>query len=125
MNVFYYYYFLFYKKVLEEEESHLTAILVLSFSISLVVNIIINLILIFSANFVLNKWSMLGVLVLIILYLYYRMYNKERAKQIIEMKPQFFNSKKLSILSTIIFFLTTLSILFWGPIFVRHLMELR
>lgn len=123
IKVFYNYYFLFYAKILRDNEPHLLTTIALSASEGFLINGIIQ---IFLARFFcisVDKWSMIGILALLIFvnYLYY--HRAGNANEIVKTNPMFFSSHKLSIVLTSLFFIVTLSFLFWEPIYVKHLME--
>lgn len=66
LDVLYYYYFLFYSKILKDDEPHLLATIVLSFSESLLLNY--SIIIIgshFYCVYLLEKWEMIGVIVIL------------------------------------------------------------
>jgi hypothetical protein len=114
MNVFYYYYYLFYTRVLPDDEPHATVIFTLSFSESLLVNYFID----FACahlfcKFLLGKWPMIAIFLLIVAVNYLIYFKTGRNKKVIENKPKFFNSNRASIILTGIFFLVTTSFLFW------------
>lgn len=115
MSVFYYYYYLFYTRVLPDDEPHATVIFTLSFSESLLVNYAIDFCAVhLLCQFLLSKWSMISIFILIVVANYLIYYRTGRNKDIIERKPRFFNSRGVSIVITILFFLVTTSFLFWG-----------
>lgn len=123
MNVIYYYYFLFYTKILKEDEPYATTVFALSVSQGFVVNVIINLIIINKFCISLNEWIMI-MFQLIILLLNYLYFNKSKlARKIIKQKPMFFGHNLLSIIITILFFIVTLSFMFWGPIYSKYLLR--
>lgn len=114
MNVLYYYYYKFYTRILPDDEPHAAVTFTLSFSESLVVNYLID----FAAahllcKFLLGKWSMLLIFVMIMVINYFIYHRTGKNKQVVESKPSFFNSRIASIIFTAMFFLTTTSLLFW------------
>jgi hypothetical protein len=112
MKVFYYYYFLFYKS-LNDDNPRVTTVLVFSFSESLLVNGVVNIILAYFFCWAMTKYYMLGILVIILLLNFFIFLTPERIKEIVNSKPMFFGSHRLSIAFTLLFFLTTMSTLFW------------
>lgn len=123
MNLLYYYYFLFYTKVLPDNEPHATTVFTLSLSESFIVNGVLDILLAYLFCFSLNKWSMI-IISLLIMGINYLLYSRSgKAKKIIKLKPKVFNSNKLSIVIVILFFVITASFLFWGPIYVKHILE--
>lgn len=59
MNVSYYYY-LFYTKVLPDNQPHSTVIFTLSFTFSLIINGIVNVVFAYLFGISLRKWEMMG-----------------------------------------------------------------
>ncbi len=125
MNVFYYYYYLFYKKILKDNEPHLLTTLALSFSISLLVNGVLNITLAHTIKYVLGKWGMISILVLLLAFFYFSFYRTGKAEKIIKEQPKFFNSNRLSIILTIIFFIVTTSFMFWEAGYVGNVLGTR
>lgn len=123
INVFYYYYFLFYSKVLKDNEPHLLTTLALSASEGFLINGILDILLTRFFCISIDKWPMLGVLAMLIFanYIYYHRTGK--AKELVNNKPMFFSSHKLSLALTLLFFVVTLSFLFWGPGYVKQITE--
>lgn len=123
MKVLYYYYYLFYTKILPDDEPHATTVFTLSASEGFLINGILQISLARFFCIPVNKWPMIGVLVLLIFinYLYY--HRTDKAKEIVKNKPMFYSNHKLSIALTLLFFIITLSFLFWEPVYVKHIME--
>jgi hypothetical protein len=123
MNVLYYYYYLFYTRVLPDNEPHATVIFTLSFSESLLINGIFDIL---SAHFFCQKipmWLMISVFVLLITINYLIYSKKKKSRIVIERKPQFFDSHKASVLITLMWFMITTSFMFWKPIYVKGILE--
>lgn len=124
MNVIYYYYFLFYSKVFKEDEPHLTARLVLSFCQSLFINgLIADTIALHFFCYEISKWIMISVLACILLFNYFYYSKSGRDKIIVKEKPVFFGSQRVSILISIIFFVVTISWMFWGPFYGKYVLD--
>ena len=124
LDVFYYYYFLFYSKVLKDDEPHLLTTMVLSFSESLFVNYSINIIGSYIyCEYLLEKWGMISVIVILngVNYLFY--HRTGRAKKIIKSKPKFFDNYNFSLIVTLIFFLITSSFLFWVADYAKYVIS--
>ena len=100
IKVFYYYYYLFYQKILKDDEPHLLTTLALSFSISLLVNGVLNITFALLAKFAMGKLMMLGNLALILLLMYVFLHRTGKAREIIKDKPTFFRNHKISIFLT-------------------------
>ena len=122
INVFYYYY-LFYTKVLPDNQPHSTVIFTLSFSLSLLVNGLLSIISAYVANYNMSNYVMVGIFIAILILNYFVFYRTGKGKQLVKQKPKLFNSQLLSILFTLIFFLTTTSFLFFGPVYIKSLLE--
>jgi len=122
ISIIYYYYYLFYTRILPDDQPHLTVVFTLSVSESFLINGIINLICTKFFCYPLNKWTMIGILLLILLmnYLYF---NFNRRDVIVGNKPKLLGSHILSILITLLFFLITASFMFWGPIYTQLLLN--
>ena len=113
-DVFYYYYYLFYSKVLRDSEPHLLTVMVLSLSEGLIVYYTADVLGVhLFCEFVFGKWYHIGVVVIIIGINYMVYHKTNRAKKLIEMKPMFFQNRRLSIVLTLLFFLISLSLAFW------------
>jgi len=123
MNVLYYYYYLFYSKILRDNEPHLLTTLALSFSISLPFNVISDILLKRYYCITIGKWPMLGALLFILGINYLYFHRTGKAKEIVKTKPMFYSNHRLSILITILFFIITISFLFWGPIYAKYILE--
>ena len=123
MKVIYFYYFLFYSEILNEDEPHFTAYFSLSASQGFLVNGIIDFIALKFYCYNIDKWPMIiiGLIIFGMNYFYYGKMNK--GKEIVAMKPTFFNNRPFSIISSILFFLISLSWLFWGPLVGKTLLE--
>jgi hypothetical protein len=122
MNVLYYYYYLFYTRVLPDNEPHATVIFTLSFSESLLINGIID---ISSAHFCKNMemWLMIGIFVMLIAANYLIYSKTKKSRIIVEQKPAFFSSHKVSIIITLLWFIITTSFMFWEPIYVKDILD--
>ncbi len=123
MKVFYYYGFLFYSKVLKDDEPHLLTILALSFLESLIVNGILEAISVHTFCKDIGRGSMFTVLLLIIGANYYLLYRTGKAKQIVQSRPKFFKSHNLSIALTLLFAVGAVSLMFWGPIYLKGVLD--
>lgn len=125
IKVFYYYYYLFYTKIIPDSHPHATVIFTLSFSLTLLINGLINIILAYTIQYALSKYEMAGMFVLIMGINYLKFYRNGRAEEIINERPMFFNNHKLSIALTILFFLITASFLFWEAGYVGNILGTR
>lgn len=124
IKVLYYSYYLFYTKIIPDNEPHATTIFTLSFTESLIANGIINICLVFSLNTSLNKWIMVLLFLLVLVFNYLFFNKNERGKKIVERdKPLLCNSKVLSVSFAFFIFLLSLLCMFFVPIISRTLLE--
>ena len=121
LNVLYYHYYLFYVKF--DPNPHFTTVLSLSFSQALVINGAMDIIALKFFCYQIPVWIQFTIVLLFIFLNYLIFHRTNKAKQIIKSKPNILNSKVLSIIITILFFLITVSWLFWGPIYGKHLLD--
>jgi hypothetical protein len=123
MKVFYYYYYLFYTKILPEQSPYATTTFALSISQSLFLVSVINIMIAFLFCLFLKRWEMIG-LTLFILIINYWIFNKKGwALQIIIDRPKFFNSNKISIMLTILFFIITFLTFCVSVFFIKHILQ--
>jgi hypothetical protein len=122
MRVFYYYYYLFYTKILSEGKPHATTIFTLSMSQSFILIGIIDLIITQTFCISIGKWKMIGLTLIVILANYFIYGKSGKNLEIINSKPKFFNSNFLSIIITILFFVISVSVLFWGPVYTKNVL---
>mgnify|MGYP000903560132 CR=1 FL=1 len=124
IKVLYYSYYLFYTKIIPDNEPHATTIFTLSFTESLIANGIINICLVFPLNTSLNKWIMVLLFLLVLVFNYLFFNKNERGKKIVERdKPLLCNSKVLSVSFAFFIFLLGLLCMFFVPIISRTLLE--
>ena len=123
MSVLYYYYFLFYQKILKDDQPHLLTILALSASEGFLLNGIIDIIALKFFCLDVNKWIMLGLLICILGINIFIFYKKGKGAEIVKQKPRIFGNNYLSMAISIIFFIITISWLFWGPVCSKFLLE--
>jgi len=125
INVFYYYYYLFYTKVIPDNQPHLTVIFTLSFSLSILINGLTSVIFAYMVNYNMSNYIMAGIFVAIMIVNYLVFYKTGKGKRLVEERPKFFNNHRLSIFITLMFFLITTSFLFWGPIYLKNILNAR
>lgn len=123
MDVIYYYYFLFYSKILKDDEPHLLTTMALSASFGFSLSSVFDILFIRFFCYETNKWFMISIIVFsnLISYLYF--HKTKRALKLIQQKPKFFSNHKLSVILVLLFFITTLSFLFWSPVYTKYLLE--
>lgn len=123
MNVIYYYYFLFYAKVLKDDEPHLLTTMALSASEGFALSVTLSILLIKFFCFEMTNFLMFLPTCLFLLFNYFFFYKSGKAIEITKEKPMFFLNHKLSVIITLLFFIITLSFMFWGPIYTKYLLE--
>ena len=123
MKVLYYYYYLFYTKVLPDDEPHATTIFTLSVSEGFLINGILQISFAHFFCISIDKWPMIGILILLIIANYFHFHLSGKNKEIIKLKPKVLNSNKLSILMVVCFFLITFSFLLLGAFYVKEILE--
>ena len=118
----YYYYHLFYVRVFAADSPHFEAYFALSASLGFLANGILDMILLKYFCYNIGKWPMLAIFgaILVVNYWYYAVLGNGR--KVVKNKPNFFGNNKISIAIVIIFFLTTTSWLFWGPVYGKYLL---
>jgi len=119
MGVIYYYFYLFYRRILKDNEPHLLTVLALSFLESLVLIAIIDSVLIYFFCIDIDKTLMFIFLLLIVGANYFVLFKSGWAKHVVNAQPRFLKSKWLSAALVIFSFLITVSIMFWGPIYLK------
>ena len=123
-RVIYYYYFLFYSKVLKDDEPHLLTTLALSASGGFFMMYLIDTIWVhLFCEFLLGQWGMLTVIGSMILINFLIFHRTGKAKKVIKEKPKFYNSNSVSIVITLLFFLFTLSLLFWVSDYLLYVID--
>jgi hypothetical protein len=108
---------------MHERIPHLTTLLALSFSESLLLNGITDFIALKWFCYEIKVWIQFTVVLLIIFCNYLTYYRYGKGKEMIISKPSLAGSKTLSIIITWLFFLITASWLFWGPIYGKYLLN--
>lgn len=123
MKVLYYHCFLFYSRILRDDEPHLLTILALSFLQSLIVNGVLEGISVHTFCRDLDHDLMFVILLLIIGGNYWFLHRSGKTKEIVKLKPQVCNSHILSIFITLFFALGSVSLMFWGPIYLKSVLD--
>jgi hypothetical protein len=119
IEVLYYKYFQFYRKILRESTPHLYATLTLSFSIFLVVDLVLSIIGIKIFGNVLGFGFRIITYFVVLSCVYYMIYIRNKPERIEVEKPAFFNNSFLSGIIAFFFFLFSFSIMFWGDNLIR------
>ena len=123
LDTFYYYYFGVYKRILKDPEPHFSTVLGLAFSCALLVNGVIDLVALKYYCYQVEVWVQFSIVLLIIGILYLIYHKTGKAKKVVANRQFIFNSSVVSAIATLLFFLLTLSWLFWGPIYGRSILE--
>lgn len=123
MDVIYYYYYLFYIKVLKDDEPHLLTTMALSASEGFVLSVTLSILLIKFFCYEMTNLLMFLPICLFLLFNYYFFHKSGRARKIVKEKPMFFSNHKLTTVMVLLFFIVTLSFLFWGAFYTKYLLE--
>ncbi len=123
LDVLYSQYFLFYTKVLKDGTPRFTTCFALSSSLSFLINGVIDLISITYYCHKLDKWFFIAVFCVILglNYLFYIV--RGRGDDIVKSQPLIFNSQKISAICAFLFFLITLSYMFWGSVYGKYILD--
>lgn len=119
MKTIYYYFYCFYLKVLKDSDPHLLATLALSFCIGMLLNALITIFAVLSYGISLSTWFMFGVVIVSLIANAIILHKSGLAKEIIITRPKFFKNNNVSIVIVILFFLFSISFLFFGPSFEK------
>lgn len=123
IKVVYYYYYLFYRVVLKDDTPQLLAVLALAASLGFLVGGSIDIILIRLFCLNISKWWLIAFHVGILTWVYSSFYAKGRGERIIMSKPLIAQSHWISLVTSLTFFLLSLSMLFWEPILAKELLR--
>lgn len=124
MKVFYYYYYLFYTRIIPDVEPHATAVFVLSFTQSLFLIFITEFLWVHTnCEFLLEKWSMIAIFLVILGSNFLLFFRSNWGQQIVNTKPSFFDSKALSIATVAISTMIIASFLFWMTDYLLGVIE--
>jgi hypothetical protein len=94
LKILYYYYFAFYKKV--DNEPHAMTIFALSFSQSLLVNFIIQIISVHYFCYFFSTWQMLGIAIALIFFNYFLFVRTGFAKKLVKSPPPYIINRALT-----------------------------
>lgn len=124
LKVFYYYYYLFYTKVLVQSEPHFVTVLALSAIEGFLINYLIDFFVVhlFHAmpTVIWYKLLLVGIL-LIINFNYYE--RKGKGTAIVQEKPRYFNSHRLTIVIVLVITFFIISLLFWAADYKRAVLD--
>lgn len=122
LKVFYYYYYLFYSRVLVQPDPHFVTTLAISASEGFLFNAAVDYLIIKFYCVSIGKWPMLAIMMAFLIFNFI-LYGKGKGEKIIKMKPLLWGSQHFSFAVTLIFFVISLSWLFWGAVLGRRLLE--
>jgi hypothetical protein len=108
---------------LKEDEPHALTVWALGVGEGFFISIIIDIFLIRFFCIKMDKWIMIGITLIVLLFNYFYFFKSGRGQKIAISKPIFFGSKKISIILTTVFFIILISSLFWGAIWSKYLLE--
>lgn len=123
LDVLFYYYYRFYLTVFKDNEPSFTAKLALSACEAF---LFVGVSSIFSSYFFCKKFGkteFIAIVILVIFLNFYFAISSKREKEIIKNKPKLFNNDLFTIIVVWVFFLFTISILFWLNNLVNFILE--
>lgn len=120
MNVLYYYYYLFYTKIIPDNEPHATTIFTLGFTISLIINGLLDILLTLFFDLISEMWIKVLIFIASIIILYFAFGKSGKGKIIVEKeKPMIRNNQTVSIIYTVFIFVLGLFFLFVTPLITK------
>lgn len=122
LDVLYYHYYLYSVKILWEDEPYATTNWMLSFSEALLVNGLFDIILAKFFCIRMGKWYMILIFLIILISNYFYYNRSGRSRKVVIEKPLLFESSKISFWVMILFFLISVSSLFWIPFYSEYLL---
>ncbi|MEN2413169.1 hypothetical protein [Flavobacterium mesophilum] len=108
---------------MKDDEPHALTVWALGFGEGFFTSVIMDMLLIRFLGVRMNKWLMIGISILFLLFNYFYFFKSGRGKKIVISKPMFFNNERISIIVTIIFFVILISSLFWGPFCSKYFLQ--
>ena len=126
MDVLYYYIYLFYVKVMSDNQPHSRTVWALGATSAFIINFSLDMVLAYFFGYTLSVFQMVSITALLMLLFYFKYYKSGRGKQIVKKeKPKFFGSNTASIILTVLFFLISMSFLFFSADIVREILEMK
>lgn len=122
MDVVYYHYFLFYKRFPDGTNPHFSTSLALGASESFLLVGLIDIVSLKYFCYSIDYRIFFGISIMICAANCWH-FMRGKGEDITEKKPLYLGSKQLSVICTLLFFLISLSWLFWGPIYGKYLLE--
>lgn len=123
MKVFYYYCYLFYTKVIPDNEPFAMTVFALSFTESFLLFSLCNIVFAYLYCIELSKWIGISMMIVISVLNYFIFNKSGLARKIVDDKPTFFDSDQASKVIFGLFFFLGVSSLFWGPIWMKHILD--
>lgn len=108
-----------------DDQPHSRTVWALGAAFSFIINGLIDISLSYFFGCYLNTIQMVSVAVFLLILFYLKYYRSGKGKRIVEVeKPNFFGSKRVSIVITILFFLISMLFLFFSADVVRKILEI-
>ncbi len=120
-KILYFYYFSFYRKV--DDEPHAMTVFALSFSESLLLEFIIQVIFAHYYCYFFSTWQLVSMGVVLLIINYFIFIKSGISKKIVRSSPPFVINQRFTKAFVILFFIITVSFLFWGPILMKAMFE--
>ena len=119
-EILYYYYFAFYLKV--DKEPHSMTVFALSFSEALLINFVAQMISIHFYCYLIATWQMISIFALVLILNYFLFIRSGTSRKIVKSQPLIIFNKTFTKIFVILFFIVTISFLFWGPILTKSML---
>ena len=122
IKVLYYYYYLFYTKIIPDNEPHATTIFTLGFTVSLIINGLLDILLTSFFDLISEMWIKVLIFIASVIILYFAFGKSGKGKIIVEKeKPMIRNNQTVSIIYTVFIFVLGLFFLFVTPLITKHI----
>ena len=121
LKILYYYYFSYYLKV--DSSPHTATLISLSFSQSLLINFIVQMISAYYFCYFLSTWQMFGIGIAFIFFNYFLFIRTGLAKRLVKSPPPLIINQAFTKGFVILFFVITFSFLFLIGIFTKSMFK--
>jgi len=121
IKILYFYYFSFYKKV--DDEPHAMTVFALSFSQSLLLEFIVQIIFAHFFCYFFSTWPMIAIGVVLLAINYFIFIKSGISKKIVKSPPPIIINQTCTKALVILFFIITFSFLFLTPILTKSMLE--
>jgi hypothetical protein len=121
LNILYYYYYSFYQKM--DAEPHAMTVFALSASQAFAIIFIIQVSASYFFCYFFDTWPMMVIFAAVLTGNYFLFSKSGRAKKIVKAHPPIIISQLITRLFVLLFFLITLSFLFFGPILTKSIRD--